>query len=801
LKLDIIYNEDCIEGMKNLPDESIDLIVTDPPYFLTNRSGVGFMNLTWDSISDKIKLLWLNNEFVRFAEKFFISLPQEKNGEEEFIAQESVNMKELNKTIEKQENVQFAEVSLKLQNLLQKDFAQGIVITKQEVLDLLKEWCGNHINDTPLLNGAEKNALYVVPLSLLKNEVKNSVHANVTKKIKVRKCRDKKIRLTLTDALKINDALEDIIGNKSERLSIQEIIILAKFAGNTAEEKKFNVTISENIKKPEIIRHLTLLLCALYAMQKQTTIPNIIIENFFKIIFLEALRVLKPGAFAFVMCIPRQDCLSRMIISLEEAGFNVGFTSLYHCFAQGFPKAMNISKMVDKRGATTPDDLKKFKKWFREQIDNSPKTQQQINNECGFTATSYYKIDGKDYWTSAFPTPKKWKKIKEVMNLGDEWDWIIERYDKKRGYLNKPTGGLHGGTGNTVGKFTGKQLKNESYSKEAKALDGSYAGFQPKPALEVILVAMKPLSEKTYVDQALKNRKGITWLDDGRIPFKREDTPKGGFGRMGIGIGKPLEHQKYEKVIIHNAPAGTFAGGEQNRGSYKDYRENTKGRFPANLLVSDDVLNDGSKQSQGHWSKTKTTGYGKFGGGKSEYSGVGRKEPYIYKGHRYKVKGFIKDHKLQALSNYDDCGSFSRYFSIDAWWNEKIKNLPDNIKKTFPFLIVPKASKSEKNRGCEDLEIPEYRWNNKGNFQQIKNRKGNFHPTVKPIKLASYLITIGSRRGDIILDPFAGSGTTLISAKMLGRKYIGYEINPEYYEIAKRRIASISYQEEFNFDS
>jgi len=489
-------------------------------------------------------------------------------------------------------------------------------------------------------------------------------------------------------------------------------------------------------------------------------------------IWKECLRILKPGAFAFIMCIPRQDCLSRMIISLEEAGFNISFTSLYYVFASGFPKAMNISKMVDKRGATTPDNLKKFKKWFREQIDNSPKTQQQINNECGFTATSYYKIDGKDYWTSAFPTPKKWKKIKEVMNLGDEWDWIIERYDKKRGYLNKPTGGLHGGTGNTVGRFTGKQLKNESYSKEAKALNGSYAGLQPKPALEVILVAMKPLSEKTYVDQALKNRKGITWLDDGRIPFKREDTPKGGFGRMGIGIGKPLEHQKYEKVIIHNAPAGTFAGGEQNRGSYKDYRENTKGRFPANLLVSDDVLNDGKNHKSGNMNS-------------------------IAKEAQYNVYGKMYQRKVVNKASF---GSFSRYFSLNAWWNEKIKNLPDNIKKTFPFLIVPKASKTEKNRGCEDLEISEYLWNNKGNFQQIKNRKGNFHPTVKPIKLTSYLITIGSRRGDIILDPFAGSGTTLISAKMLGRKYIGYEINKEYYEIAKRRIASIAHQEEFNFD-
>lgn len=60
----------------------------------------------------------------------------------------------------------------------------------------------------------------------------------------------------------------------------------------------------------------------------------------------EALRVLKPGAFAFVMSIPRQDCLSHMIAAISDAGFNINFTSMYHAFSSGFPKAMNIEKKV-----------------------------------------------------------------------------------------------------------------------------------------------------------------------------------------------------------------------------------------------------------------------------------------------------------------------------------------------------------------------------------------------------------------------------------------------------------------------
>ena len=58
----------------------------------------------------------------------------------------------------------------------------------------------------------------------------------------------------------------------------------------------------------------------------------------------------------------------------------------------------------------------------------------------------------------------------------------------------------------------GKKTKKEN-------LDGSYGGYQPKPAVEIVIVAMKPLDQKGYLDQALHNGKGVTWLDDCRIPF------------------------------------------------------------------------------------------------------------------------------------------------------------------------------------------------------------------------------------------------------------------------------------------
>ena len=62
------------------------------------------------------------------------------------------------------------------------------------------------------------------------------------------------------------------------------------------------------------------------------------------------------------------------------------------------------------------------------------------------------------------------------------------------------------------------------------------------------------------------------------------------------------------------------------------------------------------------------------------------------------------------------------------------------------------------------------------------------HPATKPLGLMRKLVS-SFPDSDIILDPFAGSGSTLVAAKQLGRRYIGIEINPEYCKIAEERLS------------
>lgn len=65
------------------------------------------------------------------------------------------------------------------------------------------------------------------------------------------------------------------------------------------------------------------------------------------------------------------------------------------------------------------------------------------------------------------------------------------------------------------------------------------------------------------------------------------------------------------------------------------------------------------------------------------------------------------------------------------------------------------------------------------------------HPTPKPKHLIIKILRMFSKEGDLILDPFIGSGSTAVACKLIGRNFIGFEINPKYVNIAKRRLMDI----------
>lgn len=77
----------------------------------------------------------------------------------------------------------------------------------------------------------------------------------------------------------------------------------------------------------------------------------------------------------------------------------------------------------------------------------------------------------------------------------------------------------------------------------------------------------------------------------------------------------------------------------------------------------------------------------------------------------------------------------------------------------------------------------------RSNAWEYFTNSNNGHPAQMPEELARDHIATWSNPGDLVLDPFSGSGTTAKAAKELGRRFLGLEINPEYCAIAERRIA------------
>ena len=106
----------------------------------------------------------------------------------------------------------------------------------------------------------------------------------------------------------------------------------------------------------------------------------------------------------------------------------------------------------------------------------------------------------------------------------------------------------------------------------------------------------------------------------------------------------------------------------------------------------------------------------------------------------------------------------------------KTKGILKNGKRWFP---------NERGRLCPDVwQIPSERHTNKENGKI----KAASHPTVKPVALMQRIVVASSNRGDVVLDIFAGSGSTLVAAKMSGRKFIGCDADPKFVKIAKARL-------------
>ena len=107
------------------------------------------------------------------------------------------------------------------------------------------------------------------------------------------------------------------------------------------------------------------------------------------------------------------------------------------------------------------------------------------------------------------------------------------------------------------------------------------------------------------------------------------------------------------------------------------------------------------------------------------------------------------------------------YFDYDSMkeWNDKISNMGKQMKSVWNIPLTPQREKVH-----------------------------GKHPTQKPLELLKRIIVANSKKGDLILDPFNGSGTTGIVGSEIDRKYVGIDINKEYLKLTIRRFKVFNYE-------
>lgn len=123
------------------------------------------------------------------------------------------------------------------------------------------------------------------------------------------------------------------------------------------------------------------------------------------------------------------------------------------------------------------------------------------------------------------------------------------------------------------------------------------------------------------------------------------------------------------------------------------------------------------------------------------------------------------------------------HFIKSLIWDKSNKIMGQYYMSQFEYILFFRKGKGKKINNCGTSDILSIA------NKKTKDEKGNnLHDTEKPVALMKILIANSSNENNIVLDPFMGIGSSCLACKELNRKFIGIELDPNYFEIAKKRI-------------
>ena len=153
--------------------------------------------------------------------------------------------------------------------------------------------------------------------------------------------------------------------------------------------------------------------------------------------------------------------------------------------------------------------------------------------------------------------------------------------------------------------------------------------------------------------------------------------------------------------------------------------------------------------------------------------------------NRLKESGhcYIMTNHVNLINMLNQFTSVGFHFIKSLIWDKGNKIMGQYYMSQFEYILFFRKGKGKKINECgtaDLLSIPN---------KKTKGEDGkNIHDTEKPVKLMEVLIKNSSNEGDLVLDPFMGSGTTALACMNLKRRFIGMELDERYYKIAEKRL-------------
>lgn len=450
-------------------------------------------------------------------------------------------------------------------------------------------------------------------------------------------------------------------------------------------------------------------------------------------------RVAKPGAH--VLAFGGTRTFHRLTCAIEDAGFEIRDCIMW-VYGSGFPKSLNVSKSIDGRKDWAA--LRELQGKVREARERAGITQSEAARRMGLIGADDTLGGGGYMWFETgmrTPTREQYPRLKAALGLDDDCDEAFEAADRE-------VVGIH--ERETPG-FVGHRFESNSREITMAATDAAREwegwGTALKPAWEPIIVARKPLAG-TVAENVQRFGVGAINVDgcrvsaaDGNAAAMRMETAI----RTGNCPTRPGKYGDGHAYVARSSPE-----------RYTEVRPGEQaGRWPANLIHdgSDEVL----------------AGFPDVHG-----AGVAREaiREVIVAGSFGLAGG--DGHR------FGDAGSAARFF------------------------YCAKASRDDRNEGCEGLEARPLNWSSgaqsPGTFQAegTDRTSPNNHPTVKPTALMRYLCRLVTPPGGLILDPFAGSGSTGKAAMLEDFRFVGIDLDAYHIDIARRRIEHAAAQPKQN---